>query len=87
MSVRGASDRNRWQIHVHCSGHLDKWAEDYLHGACITCRNDGTCCVKGDLPDMAAAYGLLVWLRDAGVNVLYLQMNKRAEEDNDESDV
>jgi hypothetical protein len=45
------------------------WAEEF-GGMALNCESDGCTCLKGELPDQAALYGLLMRLRDLGMTLI-----------------
>ena len=56
-----------WEVKVKAEAHLDYWISDYFDGMSISHEPDGTTVMKGQLPDLAAVYGLMLRLRDSGV--------------------
>ena len=54
-------------------GHLTSQWGEILEGMEITCKEDGNTCLSGSLPDQAALYGLLMRLRDLGMELLSVE--------------
>lgn len=73
---RAASEQELWQIRVRAEAHLDFWIEDYIDGLNIHHKRDGSSILTGELPDMPAVYGLILQLRDTGISILSLQVEK-----------
>ncbi len=71
-----ASQEYVWQIQVRTEAHLDYWIRDYLGGLKINHERDGNTTLTGKLPDMSAVYGLVLQLRDAGITLLSLQVER-----------
>ncbi len=65
-----------WRVQVRSAGHLDYWIADYFGGLAIIHELDGSSTLKGDLPDMPAVYGLILQLRDAGIFLLSLKVDR-----------
>ncbi|GIV78964.1 hypothetical protein FKZ61_014125 [Litorilinea aerophila] len=64
---------------IRLEGHLDPdWAA-WLGVAQLTHRPDGTTTLKGEVPDQAALFGLLIKIRDLGIPLIGL---KRLDESN-----
>ncbi len=59
-------------------GHLMAWFSDYFGGVKLKHNKDGSCTLTGKLQDSAAFYGLILTLRDSGVELLSLKVKKRA---------
>ncbi len=72
-----------WQIRVRTNAHLDFWLKDYLDGIEMNHQSDGTSLLTGDLPDMPAVYGLILQLRDAGVSLISLNVERISRKEND----
>lgn len=58
----------RYQFRVR--GHLDPQWSIWLDGLNIHHDNDGTSALYGDIRDQAALYGLVMRLRDLGVELI-----------------
>jgi len=67
-----------WQLQVRSATHLEDWIQDYFDGLKITYQKDGSCILSGQLPDMPAVYGFILHLRDTGISLLSLQVNRVA---------
>ncbi len=71
------ADNCRWQVRVRSAAHLDYWITDCFSGLKFEHLNDGTTVLSGKLTDLPAVYGLVLQLRDGGVDLLSLQVEKR----------
>lgn len=58
----------RYQVRVR--GHLDPHWSSWLDGLSIHPDDDGTSHIRGDIRDQAALYGLVMRLRDLGVELI-----------------
>ncbi len=72
-----ASKEYVWQIRVRSVAHLDDWIKDYFGGVSISNEKDGCSLITGELPDMPAVYGLILQLRDAGISLISLQVERQ----------
>jgi len=72
-----SADNYCWQVRVRSTAHLDNWITDCFSGLKIEHRLDGTTILTGKLTDLPAVYGLILQLRDGGVDLLSLQVKKR----------
>lgn len=54
-------------------GHLDPQWSDWLDGLTIEHDTDGTSCLLGEVRDQAALHGLIVRIRDIGVDLIAVQ--------------
>ncbi len=63
--------------------HLREWFSDYFGGVKLNHNEDGSCTLTGKLQDSAAFYGLILPLRDSGVELLSLKVKKRASQTKD----
>ena len=61
-------------------GHLKEWFSDYFGGLKLKHNEDGSCTLAGKLQDSAAFYGLILTLRDSGVELLSLKVKKLASQ-------
>lgn len=61
----------RYEIRVqgHIGQSWSRWFDDLE----VDERDDGSTCLRGDLPDQAALHGLLNKIRDLGMTLLSLQ--------------
>ena len=62
---------------IRVRGHLRDWFSDYFGGVKLKHNEDGSCTLVGKLQDSAAFYGLILTLRDSGVELLSLVVKKR----------
>lgn len=65
-------------VKVRVKGDLTGWVGDYFGGLKLDYNRDGSCRLVGKLPDSAAFYGLVLTLRDSGVELLSLKATKLA---------
>lgn len=72
-------DEFRWQVRVKSAAHLDSWITDCFSGLNLEHRSDGTTNLAGTLSDLPAVYGLILQLRDNGVELLTLQVERVPE--------
>lgn len=68
---------NSWDIKVQVNNHLDDWLLDCFEGLQITNKEDGTSIITGQLNDMSAVYGLILQLRDLGIPILTLNVQRK----------
>ncbi len=61
-------------IRIKVRGHLKEWFGDYFGGLSLKYNEDGSCILTGKLQDSAAFYGLILNLRDSGVELLSLKV-------------
>lgn len=73
----GVSMPHRFSVTAVVDSQLDGWMDDYFDGMMLQRCADSTW-LKGELPDLAAVYGLVLTLRDTGVGLLTLEV-KRTE--------
>ncbi len=72
------ADSYCWQVRVRSAAHLDCWITDCFNGLNLKHQDDGTTVVTGELIDLPAVYGLVLQLRDSGVDLLSLQVKRQA---------
>jgi len=70
------ADNYCWQVRVLSSAHLDHWITDNFNGLKVEHLNDGTTVISGVLTDLPAVYGLVLQMRDTGVNLLSLHVDR-----------
>ena len=63
-------------VEMRVKGHLKEWFNDYFGGLQLNYNEDGSCTLTGKLEDSAAFYGLILTLRDSGVELLSLEARK-----------
>ena len=73
---KAAADHYPWHIQVRSAAHLDCWIKDYFDRLTVSHQRDGTTIITGELVDLSAVYGLILKLRDAGVDLLSLQAKR-----------
>lgn len=71
------ADNYRWQVRVRAAAHLDCWITDCFGDLKLEHHPDGTTSLTGALADLPAVYGLILQLRDGGVDLLFLQVEKQ----------
>ncbi len=67
-----------YEIVIH--GHLSAQWSLMFEGLEITRLPDGNTCITGSLPDQSALYGLLMRLRDLGINLISVNPVSSKEE-------
>jgi len=65
-----------WQIRAEIAAHLDSWMADCFYGLNIEHREEGITVLNGALADLPAVYGLILQMRDTGVELLSLQVRR-----------
>jgi len=63
-------------VEMRVKGHLKEWFGDYFGGLQLNYNEDGSCTLAGKLHDSAAFYGLILTLRDSGLELLTLEARK-----------
>lgn len=80
MEVAGNNQEERgrrvWRVQAGVQSRLDSWVSDYLGGLELTGKEDGTSWLEGELPDLAAVYGMVLGLRDLGVELHFLTVQR-----------
>ncbi len=71
------ADNYCWQVRVSSAAHLDYWITDCFSGLKLEHRDNGTTVLSGELTDLPAVYGFILQLRDGGVDLLSLQVERR----------
>lgn len=71
-----SSDRHRWYVEARTVAHLDYWIQDYFDGLEIAHEPDGSSLLTGEMQDMPAVYGLILKLRDSGVTLVSLRVER-----------
>lgn len=66
-----------WFIHARVEGHLDKWVQDYFGESTVFIQEDEDMNLFLELPDIAAVYGFTLRLRDLGVNLVSLTVERK----------
>jgi len=72
----GKRDEYTWSVRVRAEAHLDAWINDYFDGLTVRHELDGTTSLTGRLPDLPAVYGIVLKLRDTGVELLTLNIER-----------
>lgn len=65
-----------WNVRMYSQGHLDYWIMDYFDGLNISHEDDGNTLLTAVLPDISALYGLILHLRDTGVDIISMQVER-----------
>ncbi len=65
-------------LKMRVRGHLREWFNDYFGDVKLKHNEDGSYTLTGKLQDSAAFYGLILTLRDSGVELLSLKVKKLA---------
>ena len=66
-------------VRIKVRGHLKEWFGDYFGGLNLKYNEDGSCTLTGKLQDSVAFYGLILNLRDSGVELLSLEAKKQSQ--------
>ncbi|TVQ38033.1 MAG: hypothetical protein EA384_10435 [Spirochaetaceae bacterium] len=66
-----------WSVLARTRNHLDDWVGEYLGNLALKRIADGTTRISGTLPDMPAVYGFILRLRDSGIALLSLQVERK----------
>ncbi len=70
------SERYTWNIQVMAQDHLDEWFEEFLGDLTLQRLSDGTTRIIGTLEDVPAVYGFILRLRDGGIRLVSLQVER-----------
>lgn len=73
------SEHDTWAVTAKTRDHLDDWVGEYLGNLSLQREPEGTTCISGTLPDMPAVYGFILRLRDGGIPLLSLQVERKEE--------
>ena len=65
-----------WRVRGRCPSHPGFNMHDYYDGLTIRGKPDGSYVLAGEMPDMPAVYGFLLILRDTGIDLLSLQVER-----------
>ncbi|TVR02339.1 MAG: hypothetical protein EA403_09010 [Spirochaetaceae bacterium] len=69
-----------WDVQVSARNHLDDWVGEYLGYLALNRISDGTTRITGTLPDLSAVYGFILRLRDGGIPLISLQVERQTAE-------
>jgi len=69
-----------WKIRIRAAAHLDYWLKDYFGGLDITHEEDCTTIISGELSDLPEVYGLILQLRDSGIELVSLQLERMPDD-------
>ncbi|RQD75770.1 MAG: hypothetical protein D5R97_05550 [Candidatus Syntrophonatronum acetioxidans] len=72
-------DSFSWKIRVETAAHIDSWMADCFNGLNIEHRDKGTTVITGFLADLPAVYGLILQMRDRGVELLSMEVRKESK--------
>ena len=73
-----STDKYHYLVHVCCQGFIDKQICDYWNLSQIRYNQDGNTCLITCIPDSAAVYGFILFLRDLGPEILYLEIIRKS---------
>ncbi len=73
---RKTIDDYTWEVKVQTEAHLDYKIKDYFEGLNIYHESDGTSIISGDLTDLPAVYGFILQLRDAGIVLVSMRIER-----------
>ncbi len=65
-----------WQVRMRSPVQIEEWLKDYLGMVDVCDQDDESSVLTGALPDLPAIYGLIIKLRDAGIDILSLQVER-----------
>lgn len=68
-----------WKIRVEIAAHIDSWMAERFKLLNIEHRDNGTTVLTGALEDLPEVYGLVLQMRDIGVELLSLQVKKESK--------
>ncbi len=71
-------DQKGWHFQLHAKTHIESWLIEEYHFINLAHKKDGSSVLEGRLPDLSAFYGVLLLLRDTGIDILSLKL-KRCE--------
>jgi len=74
-------DRFFYWIRVRTETHLDDWVGDYFAGLEMKHEKGESTLLAGEMEDMPAVYGLILKIRDAGINLLSLHVERKERRD------
>ncbi len=78
------SERYTWSIQVMAQDHLDDWFEEFLEDVTLQRLPDGTTQISGTLQDVPAVYGFILRLRDGGIRLVSLQVERSNQHEEEE---
>ncbi|UMZ73745.1 hypothetical protein [Natranaerofaba carboxydovora] len=65
-----------WSVLVKFLGHPDQRLYDYFGDLTFDLKQDGSTLLSGELSDLPAVYGLILKLRDLGLGVQFIKVEK-----------
>jgi len=71
-----SGEKFSWEVKVYSEAYLDDWIRDYFAGLEIWKERSGNTLLTGKMQDLPEVYGLILKLRDAGVVLLSLQLER-----------
>ncbi len=73
-----------WVVRIRTDAHLEPWLGETLAPLALELEPEGTSLLTGTAADQAAVFGILLRLRDSGVslNMLWIQRRKKSEKGN-----
>lgn len=74
-----SKDEYSWTVIVQAEAHLDYWIKDCFDGLVVRHESGGTTLLTGVLLDLPAVYGVILQLRDTGVEIISLQVERVPE--------
>ena len=72
----GKTGEYNWKIRVRTVAHLGYWLKDCFEGLDIIHEGEGTTLISGELSDLPKVYGLILQLRDSGIVLVSLQVDR-----------
>lgn len=74
--MNGTGNQSEWYLRLHVQTHLESWLMEDYHYIRIQYKKDGSSVLEGQLPDLPTFYGILLLLRDTGINILSLKLER-----------
>jgi hypothetical protein len=73
------------QVEIRVKGQIDETWSDWFEGLVITHTKEGETVLMGTVVDEAVMYGLLAKIRDLGLQLISVNSNSQALENNSNS--
>lgn len=67
---------SRWQILVRTNVQPDPWIAEFDNGISLEKGSDGYYEIRGTLPDISSVYGLILQIRDSGIDAISIYAEK-----------
>ncbi|QGT98779.1 hypothetical protein SYNTR_0186 [Candidatus Syntrophocurvum alkaliphilum] len=76
MDINEDKEQYAWKVCLQIKGHIDSWMFDYYEGLDIKYKDEGNTLIEGNLSDISALYGMILYLRDTGLELLFFKAEK-----------